>query len=89
MQRIEQLETPMPVTLVAASTEADRRRAFDQFTQSRLEREYRLAAIILRDASEAEDAVHDAAIQTWLHWPDLRDQDRLDAWFGRVLVNEC
>ncbi len=79
----------MPVTPVVASTEADRRRAFDQFTQSRLDREYRLAAIILRDASEAEDAVHDAAIQAWLHWPDLRDQDRLDAWFGRVMANEC
>ena len=57
--------------------------------RSRLERAYRFAAVVLRDPSEAEDAVHDAAIQAWLHWPTLRDEARLDAWFDRIVVNEC
>ncbi len=69
--------------------EASRRRAFERFTQSRLERAHRLAGVVLRDSFEAEDAVQDAAVQAWLHWPDLRDQSRLDAWFDRILVNEC
>jgi RNA polymerase sigma factor (sigma-70 family) len=69
--------------------EAERRAAFGRFTQNRLERAYRLAGLVLRDPSEAEDAVHDAAVQAWLHWGELRDRDRLDAWFDRILVNGC
>jgi RNA polymerase sigma-70 factor, ECF subfamily len=86
---IERLETPMTGVPVEAGSEAGRGRAFERFTQSRLERAYRLAGVVLRDAFEAEDAVHDAAIQAWLHWPDLRDPGHLDAWFDRILVNEC
>jgi RNA polymerase sigma-70 factor (ECF subfamily) len=87
---MERPETAMTVCPVEASdNETDRRRAFERFTQSRLERAYRLAGVVLRDSFEAEDAVHDAAIHAWLHWPDLRDQGRLEAWFDRILVNEC
>jgi RNA polymerase sigma-70 factor, ECF subfamily len=87
---IERVETPMPAPLVEASKNgSSRERVFERFTQSRLERAYRLAAVILRDAFEAEDAVHEAAIQAWLQWPALRDQTRMDAWFDRILVNEC
>jgi RNA polymerase sigma-70 factor, ECF subfamily len=69
--------------------EAERRVAFNRFTQNRLQRAYRLAGLLLRDAIEAEDAVQDAAVQAWLHWGELRDRDRLDAWFDRILVNGC
>jgi RNA polymerase sigma-70 factor, ECF subfamily len=75
--------------LAIGKGEAERRAAFDRFTQSRLQRAYRLAGLILRDPSEAEDAVHDAAVQAWLHWGQLKDRDRLDAWFDRILVNTC
>jgi len=73
----------------SGGTVAERQVAFERFTQSRLERAYRLAGLFLRDPYEAEDAVHDAAVQAWRHWADLRDQARLDAWFDRILVNEC
>ena len=76
-------------TRMAGDVEVRRREAFGRFTQSRLERAYRLAGLVLRDPSEAEDAVHDAAVQAWLHWKDLRDAERMDAWFDRILVNEC
>jgi RNA polymerase sigma-70 factor (ECF subfamily) len=72
-----------------AGAEAERRAAFERFTEGRLGRAYRLAGLILRDPSEAEDAVHDAAVQAWLHWRELRDRDRFDAWFDRILVNGC
>jgi RNA polymerase sigma-70 factor (ECF subfamily) len=75
--------------LATGEAEAERRAVFDRFTQNRLERAYRLAGLILRDRSEAEDAVHDAAVQAWLHWGELRDRERLDAWFDRILVNGC
>ena len=47
------------------------------------------AAVILRDPVEAEDAVHDAGVQAWLHWTELRDEARADSWFDRIIVNEC
>ncbi|HEX7591849.1 MAG TPA: RNA polymerase sigma factor [Candidatus Limnocylindrales bacterium] len=75
--------------LAIGHSEAERRAAFDRFTQARLQRAYRLAGRVLRDPSEAEDAVHDAAVQAWLHWGELNDRDRLDAWFDRILVNVC
>jgi RNA polymerase sigma factor (sigma-70 family) len=84
------LEGAMRVEALAiGEAEAERRAAFDRFTQNRLQRAYRLAGLVLRDATEAEDAVHDAAVQAWLHWGELHDRDRLDAWFDRILVNGC
>ena len=38
-----------------------------------LDRSDRLAAVILRDPTEAEDAVHDAAVSAWRGWRELRD----------------
>lgn len=71
------------------AAEPGRRSAFEALTQARLQRAYRLATALLRDSGEAEDAVHDAAIQAWLHWQDLRDPTRMSAWFDRIVVNEC
>ncbi len=69
--------------------DAERRRAFATFTERRLDRAYRLAGVILRDPVEAEDAVHYASVAAWLHWADLRDEAKADAWFDRIIVNEC
>jgi RNA polymerase sigma-70 factor, ECF subfamily len=68
---------------------AARRAAFARFTEERLTRAYRLAGVILRDPAEAEDAVHDAGVQAWLHFAELRDASKADAWFDRIVVNEC
>jgi RNA polymerase sigma-70 factor, ECF subfamily len=72
-----------------AEVEVGRRVAFTRLTQTRLERSYRLASLLLRDAAEAQDAVHDAALRAWIHWDELRDPGRFDAWFDRILVNAC
>lgn len=68
---------------------ADRARTFAVLVERQLDDAYRLAAVILGDALEAEDAVHDAAVAAWAAFASLRDADRFEAWFGRILVNGC
>jgi RNA polymerase sigma-70 factor (ECF subfamily) len=57
--------------------------------QRRLERAYRLASLILLDASDAEDATHDAVVKAARAWLALRDRSLADAWFDRIVVNVC
>jgi RNA polymerase sigma-70 factor, ECF subfamily len=73
---------------VEAATE-DRATVFARLTDRSLDRQYRLAAVILGDPIEAEDAVHDAALVAWRGFAGLRDLDRFEAWFSRILVNGC
>lgn len=63
--------------------------AFRDLVERQLDASYRLAAVILGDRTEAEDAVHDAAVAAWRGFAALRDRDRFDAWFRRILVNGC
>jgi len=74
---------------IATDTEAARAAAFELLVAERLDATYRLARLILRDAQEAEDATHDAFVRAWRDYGRLRDPDRFDAWFGRILVNAC
>lgn len=70
--------------------DALRARTFDALLDRRaLDRAYRTARIILLDAIEAEDATHDAALSAWRRFGELRDPERFEAWFGRILVNAC
>jgi RNA polymerase sigma-70 factor (ECF subfamily) len=72
----------------AAATDK-REQAFVAFVESRLGAHYRIATVILGDPVEAQDAVHDAFERAWRARPTLRDMDRVDAWVGRIVVNEC
>ncbi len=83
--RVESQGTPREQPSLLAS----RRDAFEHLTQQRLDRAYRLAATILGGDAEAQDAVHDAAVQAWMRWATLRDQTRFEAWFDRIVVNVC
>ena len=62
---------------------------FSGLVEHELDAAYRLAAVILGDALEAEDAVHDAAVSAWAGFGSLRDPARFEAWFSRILVNGC
>lgn len=67
-----------------------RARTFDALVnQPALDRAYRIARLILADPADAEDATHDAAVTAWRRFGELRDPDRFEAWFGRILVNAC
>jgi len=50
---------------------------------------YRLAAHLLGDPDDAEDATQEALLLAWRGWPRLRDPERFGAWFDRILVNVC
>jgi RNA polymerase sigma-70 factor (ECF subfamily) len=62
---------------------------FRELVDRHLDGAYRMAAVILNDRLEAEDAVHEAAVTAWRGFSKLRDPARFDAWFRRILVNEC
>lgn len=85
-----QAETANPVGPHEAASELTaRREAFERLTDQRLLRAYRLATLIMRRDGDAQDAVHDAAVIAWTRFDELRDQSRFDAWFDRIVVNEC
>jgi RNA polymerase sigma-70 factor (ECF subfamily) len=62
---------------------------FAQRLERRLPASYRLAALILGDRSDAEDATHEAVVAAWTRAATLRDLEAFDAWFDRILVNGC
>lgn len=74
-------------TLIGQPTE--RAQAFLRLADEHLDAAYRLARAILRDSTEAQDATHDAFEQAWRKWSTLRDPDRFEQWFDRILVNTC
>jgi len=63
--------------------------AFRRLVDRSLDSSYRLAAVILNDRVEAEDAVHDAAVHAWRAFGSLRDEAAFGGWFQRILVNTC
>jgi RNA polymerase sigma-70 factor, ECF subfamily len=73
----------------AARSEANRAAAFTELADRHLDASYRLAALLLGNWADAEDAAHDAAVLAWQRWPSLRDPARFEAWFQRILVNVC
>ena len=67
----------------------DEAASFAVLIEGQLDRSFRLATVILGSAIEAEDAVADAALAAWRSRGGLRDADRFEAWFGRIVVNQC
>jgi RNA polymerase sigma-70 factor, ECF subfamily len=63
--------------------------AFQALAEQHLDAGYRLARAILGNSSDAEDVTHDALIQAWRNWGQLRDRSRFEAWFDRILINTC
>lgn len=63
--------------------------AFDLLVRDRIDAAYRLASTILGPRADARDVVQDAFLHAWRELPRLRDPERFDAWFGRILVNAC
>jgi RNA polymerase sigma-70 factor (ECF subfamily) len=70
----------------AAAGDAD---AFAEIIERRASRLLRTAAAILGSAAEAHDVVQETLVSAWVHLPQLRDADRLDAWLNRTLRNAC
>lgn len=66
-----------------------RQLAFGRLVDESLDRSYRIASVILGNSIDAEDATHDAVVLAWRSFGALRQPERFDAWFQRILVNVC
>ena len=79
---------------VAADVAVERGRVaaaveFSRLADRYLDTAYRLASVVLGDPTEAEDAAHDAAVLAWRRFGTLRDPDRFEQWFCRIVLNVC
>ncbi len=67
----------------------DRQARFMALAGRRLDHLYRLAGLLLGNASDAEDVSQEALATAWRSFANLRDESRFDAWLDRILVNAC
>jgi RNA polymerase sigma-70 factor (ECF subfamily) len=70
-------------------TAAERAAAFTRLLDGCADRSVRLATFILGNRPDAEDALNDAALRAWQSLGSLRQPERFEAWFTRILVNTC
>ncbi len=76
--------------IVAGRIDESLARSFDELVdRGTLDRAYRIATLMLGSRAEAEEVTHEAALRAWQRFGELRDPQRFDAWFGRILVNAC
>jgi RNA polymerase sigma-70 factor, ECF subfamily len=68
---------------------ADAEASFDRTLSAERRRLYGVAYSILRDHSEAEDALQDAMLKAWKSWGSLRDESARQTWLVRICVNHC
>lgn len=80
------VEPPPASDLVRRASRGDVA-AFDALVAARLSASLRLARAIVDSPADAEDVVQEAFVSAWRNLPRLREPDRFDAWFGRILVN--
>jgi len=77
-----------PAAGTASATPVDpAERAFHRLAGSSLTASFRLAVHLVGDRTDAEDVVQEALTLAWRGWPSLRDPDRFEAWFERIVVN--
>ena len=50
---------------------------------------YRIAQAMLWREADSMDAVQEAVFRGWLKKENLADDERLEPWLIRILVNEC
>jgi RNA polymerase sigma-70 factor (ECF subfamily) len=63
--------------------------AFSALVDGSIGRLYAVAFLILRDRDRANDAVQEALVAAWRDIRGLRDPERIDAWFRRLVVRAC
>ena len=63
--------------------------AFRAIMQKHNRRLYRIARSILRNNTEAEDAVQDAYVSAFTHLASYRAESTLATWLSRIVMNEA
>jgi RNA polymerase sigma-70 factor (ECF subfamily) len=72
-----------------AGARDERADAFTRLLDRSLDRNVRLATVVLGNRDDAEDALADATLRAWRSVRSLRDPAKFDAWFGRIVMNVC
>lgn len=75
------------IDLTGSRTEAESR--ILEAGRAEIDRLYRLAGLLLGNATDAEDATQEALLRAWRSAGSLRDVTSVGAWLDRILVNVC
>lgn len=81
--------TDVPGAAHDRTADSARRERFLAAARPRLDRTYRLAGLLLGNATEAEDAIQDALVVAWQSFDQLRDPTKFAGWFDRIVANGC
>ena len=79
------LKEPTLIESAIAGNEA----AFDALIGPLVEPAYKLAMVILRDGTEAQDAVQEACFKAWRKLAQLHADSPLRPWFLAIVANHC
>jgi len=74
---------------VLAGQRDQAREAFSDLVTAHQRHATRLALYLLRDATEADEAVQDAFVKVFTHITSYREDLPFEAWFTRILANTC
>jgi RNA polymerase sigma-70 factor (ECF subfamily) len=72
-----------------AAARAGDQASFERLIEPHIAMGYRLAAAILNDAGQAEDAVQEATLRAWRSIGQLRSGGQVRAWFLTIVANRC
>ena len=67
---------------------ADDHAAFERLMRRHNSRLFRIARAILKDDSEAEDAVQDSYLDAYRHISDYRGDAQVATWLTRIVINQ-
>jgi RNA polymerase sigma-70 factor (ECF subfamily) len=74
---------------VLAGQRDQAREAFADLVSAHQRHANRLALYLLRDTTEADEAVQDAFVKVFTHIASYREDLPFEAWFTRILANTC
>jgi RNA polymerase sigma factor (sigma-70 family) len=74
--------------LLAAARTGDQA-SFGRLIEPHIAMGYRLAAAMLNDAGQAEDAVQEATLRAWRSIGQLRSGNQVRGWFLTIVANRC
>ena len=63
--------------------------AFAELVRPAYDRAYRLAAVLLHDLNEAEDAVQEASSKAWRKLGNVQEGRPFRPWFLAIVENQC
>jgi RNA polymerase sigma-70 factor (ECF subfamily) len=81
--------TPPAALQAMATDQWERREALEQLVAAQQRRLFLIALSIVRDASEAEDAVQESFLLAWRKWDAVRDEAKRQQWLTTICVRHC